>query len=181
MVVYPKSPEFDVATITPADYNSWPYKGPDDHDYTDVAGYVWFGILDFCGCRSDSLYELTFEMLHKLYVAKLTGGSYYYDFKGKSRTETDLQELILHALHAHDLTEHGSGIRGGWLTDKGIEVCKLIWPNHKPLEGARIEFQERPGMATDIWRLIGSNGREIRHYDNEGDAIMACDELNGGK
>jgi len=108
------------------------YEAPDGCHYESRQSYVWTGVMKFCGCYSDSLFNLFFDILAKLYRAKLEGGSYFYEYKNKTEAETDLQELILHALDAHDFAEHGTSVRGCWLTDKGVELCKLVWPDGPP-------------------------------------------------
>jgi len=100
----------------------------DKCEWESYEQYVWSGVLDLCGCYSESLFDLTFEILGKLYEAKITkDGSYFYDYKEQSQHYTDLQELILHNLSRANLTEHGCSVRGGWLTDKGFKLCEMIY------------------------------------------------------
>ncbi len=44
----------------------------------------------------------------------------------RSDLETGRQELIAHLLCHLELTEHGSSVYGGWLTEKGIDVLGFL-------------------------------------------------------
>lgn len=102
--------------------------------------YIWSHMLGFCGCSGESE-TYTFQILKKIYDESLKeDGSYYYEYKDVSDHWLALQELILMILDKADLTEHGSSVRGCWLTDKGKEVCKKIdelnlWEEPKSKEG----------------------------------------------
>lgn len=102
--------------------------------------YFWCEILGFCGCYSESLYALTFSILAKLYAAKCAGTSYYYIEKPEVEfvrgvaiprvpTDTDLRELVLHVFDGKKLAEHGTAVRGCWLTDRGLQVCEFVFNN----------------------------------------------------
>ena len=47
--------------------------------------------------------------------------------------DSGFQHLILYILDHFDLTEHGSGVGGGWLTDKGKAVLEAL--NRESLDG----------------------------------------------
>lgn len=103
------------------------YFSDDGDRFDSVREYVWISVLEFCGCYNDELFEKVFAVLMAMYEAKSGGTVRYYD-------GTILEELILHVLTSKELCEHGTGVRGSWLTDKGVELCKLIADADKPKE-----------------------------------------------
>jgi hypothetical protein len=103
------------------------YTAPDGCRYESPKNYAWVGLLGFCGCYSHHLYDLTFDILQKLYIANQTDDGYFYDYIDKTDDHKSLQELILHVFDDKGWTEHGSSVRGSWLTSEGLEVCNLIW------------------------------------------------------
>lgn len=76
--------------------------------------YLFIGILKGCGCgRSDELARDVATIF--LAIAKDENAhTLIY--------ENSYHELIAHWLHAAELTEHGTGIGGSWLTERGKAV-----------------------------------------------------------
>jgi hypothetical protein len=92
------------------------------HDYKE---YVFIGLLGFCDCRDDKLYHDIFTVLEAYGKAAKEGELLYYD-KLLAGNPAKYVELILHCLTRAELLEHGSSLRGSWLTQKGQEVVEKL-------------------------------------------------------
>jgi hypothetical protein len=78
--------------------------------------WFWIAILGGCGCGSSE------EFANKA-VELLT----YFSSDDKDyHTLDNFTELMAHWFHGADLIEHGSNIRGSWLTDKGKQILGII-------------------------------------------------------
>ena len=106
-------------------------------DYTDANRVFWKGddnpgvhewyfveIMGFCNCYDDNLFSdimavlAAFEQNNRLYYDK-------FNIEGPDK----YKELILHVMTDKGLLEHGSSIRGSWLTEKGLGIIKTIRSN----------------------------------------------------
>lgn len=105
--------------------NQFEYTAPDGISYDSPKQYIWIEVFGYCGCHDDYLFDLTFQILENLYQAKLKNTAWFYEYQNVSKEYCALQELILHSFDAKEITEHGSSVRGSWLTDKGIELAEL--------------------------------------------------------
>ncbi len=94
--------------------------------YENYREYFLLELCGLCGC-TDS--ELEIDILHvfQLYAETKPGESLYYD-KIFSTEPRKYVELILHILTKANLLEHGTSVRGSWITKKGKEVAKQLWP-----------------------------------------------------
>jgi hypothetical protein len=97
----------------------------DGRSFDSPCDYIWLEMLGFCGCYSRSLYDLTFKILQHLYEAHQKDEPWYYEYESKNEAETDLQELILHMFDAKRWTEHGTSVRGSWLTEEGARIASI--------------------------------------------------------
>lgn len=94
------------------------YEAPDGAWYASPEEYIWIGVLGGCGCGwSEHYAELAVKLL---------------EFFNTKHMERDLKfiddyevELMAHWLDSKELIEHGGGIGGSWLTEKGKELLKL--------------------------------------------------------
>lgn len=102
------------------------FLAPDGCNYDSPTRYL-ASTIGLCGCASDSLEELAVYLMKKLYEADVNEESFYYEYKDKTELEQDHQELMLHVLDRSKLTEHGSAVRGSWLTDEGRKMCELLF------------------------------------------------------
>ena len=102
------------------------FLAPNGCNYNSPTRYL-SSVIGLCGCASDSIEELAVYLMKKMYEARINDTSFYYEYKDKTELEQDHQELMLHMLGHADLTEHGSAVRGSWLTDKGVEMCKILF------------------------------------------------------
>lgn len=109
--------------------NKW---NEESFEYTDTEGVSWsspknkfsISVMGFCGCTSDHLVDLAWNMFVALYQASKSEGSWFYDYKEKSEDYCSLQECILAILDKQEIIEHGSSIRGSWLTEKGKKMAE---------------------------------------------------------
>ena len=92
------------------------------HDYRE---YVFMKLLGFCDCWDEKLYNDIFTVLKAYRKAAQKGMLVYYD-KLLVGNPDKYVELILHCLTRAELSEHGSSIRGSWLTQKGQEVVSKL-------------------------------------------------------
>jgi hypothetical protein len=98
----------------------------DEFDYIDQNGtsydspqqWLW-SILGGCGCgSSDELAERAVKVL-KLFTTEHMERSW-------SIYDDPTNEVIAHWMDSKGLIEHGTGIGGSWLTDKGKEIYEAI-------------------------------------------------------
>lgn len=116
-------------THSKADRKKWWLKkdGLGEFSYIDQDGvshdmpetWLW-SILGGCGCgSSDHLSDRAWEVLsHFGEEIKERDFNFIYD--------NELNETLAHWLDSFELIEHGSGIAGSWLTEKGKEVYQSI-------------------------------------------------------
>jgi hypothetical protein len=96
-------------------------------EYTDEEGIVYRSyheyVEDLCGlceCRDDDIPQDIFTVLEKYRTSEYNQTSYTdFDIEGPLK----YKELLLHLLDGKGLLEHGTSIRGSWLTDKGKKVA----------------------------------------------------------
>lgn len=120
------------------------YVGPDGCHYVSAKQYAWITAFGFCGCYDDGLFDLTFEILEKLHKASLPGGEhYYYEYEGVTDERKWVQELILHVFDDKELTEHGGSVRGSWLSEKGRELCALVFAEPPAQKTPQAKEEER--------------------------------------
>lgn len=103
------------------DEDAFGFTCPEGMSYCSVREYVWLGVMGFCGCYDDALFKEFFHVMGKLWEARSNDESWHYEC-----TSDKLQELILHCLNEKKLVEHGGSVRGSWLTEKGIRLCKML-------------------------------------------------------
>lgn len=73
-----------------------------------------------CGCGSPSLvWELVMEYLTRPAAADR-------DFPVFMDPETPGDWMLLYAVNYARMTEHGTGIRGGWITEEGTEALEFL-------------------------------------------------------
>jgi len=112
------------------------------YDYTDEEGCSWESIEDWflidqfglCGCYDETIVLEIRTLLKELYNAHKADKSFYYtDPKAQDRNLffDAFRELILHRFDRKGWTEHGIGVRGCWLTDKGVEMYEKIYGEKK--------------------------------------------------
>ncbi len=80
--------------------------------------------MGFCGCYDDELMEDVIAVLMAFDADKPP----HYSTLPISGPDK-YRELILHAMDNAGLIEHGTSIRGSWLTDKGKEVLQTVKKN----------------------------------------------------
>jgi hypothetical protein len=107
-------------------------RDPYEHEYIDEKGvsyhhyreYVLLELLGMCGCYDTQIENDVVVMLHCLN----RGGFPYDSFlaPGLRDHERAYIELILHMLDHAGLTEHGSSVRGSWITNKGRLVADRL-------------------------------------------------------
>jgi len=102
------------------------YKAENGVGYDSPKQYFGIEVMGFCGCASDYLIDVTWNIINGLYLAKKNDESWFYDYEGKKEDYTSLQECILFILDSKEIIEHGSSIRGSWLTDKGFAIIDKI-------------------------------------------------------
>ena len=100
------------------------YVDSDGCSWDDARSRYLMGELGFCGCSDDYLGDLAWKITNELYTAKTTNNDWFYEYKDKSDDFLALQECILLLMEKEKLIEHGTSIRGSWLTDKGLDVIK---------------------------------------------------------
>jgi hypothetical protein len=100
---------------------------PQDDGWIDQDGTFWeslrdwffIGILGGCACGTGEVPTLAIELLD--YFAK------EHVDRGSNPVYSDrAAEAIAHWFDAKDLIEHGSGIAGSWLSDRGRAVHSLL-------------------------------------------------------
>ncbi len=110
------------------------FLAPDGCHYENYSDYVWSGLLGFCGCSGESQ-EMLFSILKKLHKAKKNlldenykGNErfYFYEYENVSKEWKGFQELCLMIFDKLGWTEHGSSVRGSWLTSEGYEITKKM-------------------------------------------------------
>ena len=95
-----------------------------DDNSPGVHQWYFIEVMGFCGCYSDDLFSdimavlWEFEKKPCLYLVAI-------NLEGPDK----YKELILHVMTDKGLLEHGSSIRGSWLTEKGKQVIKTIREN----------------------------------------------------
>lgn len=45
----------------------------------------------------------------------------------KTLSSVDTRTALARLMYERGLTEHGGSVRGGWLTEKGVKICKLAF------------------------------------------------------
>lgn len=140
----------------------------DDNDVTriredDVPGvHSWYFIevMGFCGCYSDDLFSDIMAVLRKFEKKPCL----YYDAINLDGPDK-YKEMILHVMTDKGLLEHGSSVRGSWLTERGKQVIKTIMDNewgflrNRNISSENCQ-QHRDAMAD---RLSIRGGRHIHH------------------
>lgn len=109
-------------------YNLKENKNPNEYSkYIDQDGVSWSsikawfftGVLGGCGCgSSDELGERAIVVLENFASDDWENRFSVYD--------NEADEVLAHWMHSRDLIEHGSGISGSWLTEKGKNVFEII-------------------------------------------------------
>lgn len=100
----------------------WPKSLMNDGDDDPATEFDLHGIVKFCGCGCPEVAAVWLRDLLKLLDA---GGMERFrkidaHFKaGEPYVSTPLYWLIMYWLDAEGWTEHGGGVSGAWLTDKG--------------------------------------------------------------
>lgn len=111
----------------------------------DEANYIvqhyYFDVLEFCGCYTP---EVALNLIEE--------GLERFDRDGDkewvSQTEWVDNNLILaYLLSSLDLTEHGGGIGGSWLTAKGKKLLEAL-----KLSNDKWEDFEKYGYNTDTFK-----------------------------
>lgn len=85
--------------------------------YTDPTGTTWdsyeqyvtIGLCGLCGCGRNSIKADIIAVLRDTEQLVEVPDTEYY-------------ELMLHLLDDKELVEHGTSVRGSWLTDRGKEI-----------------------------------------------------------
>ena len=92
-----------------------------NYEYTDNKGVSWnspqerfvIGLCGICGCGLD---QIKYDIIQV-----------FIDIaEDRQIKDTKYNELILNVLTHADLLEHGTGIHGSWLTDKGKAEYKKL-------------------------------------------------------
>lgn len=92
-----------------------------DCHYESPADFLWFYVLNGCGCGSSSDFK---EEAWKLFE------DFALDREEKwNLYENPLRELLGHWLDSKDLIEHGTSIRGSWLNDEGKKLYETLKNN----------------------------------------------------
>jgi hypothetical protein len=91
------------------------FEAPDGCFYENPAEYLWTGVMGGCGCGDGSLPDLAVEVLR-----------YFSTMQRDWNEFTREMEIIAHWFDSLDLIDHGSSIRGSWLTDKGKTVLATL-------------------------------------------------------
>lgn len=110
-----------------------------DDDYyenmiEDEDGISWPGgmrgmfegkILGFCGCSNEEIIDDVINVF-KCFIRDRKGefNAYYTHIAKELNLDLKYVELILYLLDDKGLLEHGTAIRGSWLSDKGEEIAK---------------------------------------------------------
>lgn len=77
----------------------------------------WVEQLGLCGCSGYSEKHVE-DVFSRLYCAHVNDESFYYDYSNEKIAA--IEELVLMIFDKVGLTEHGSSVRGSWLTPKGV-------------------------------------------------------------
>lgn len=96
-----------------------------DHDWKDQSGCSWssptswffIDILGGCGCGLTESEERAVALLENFAAEHADRKDFKWDVG---------YEILAHWFDSHNLIEHGSGITGSWLTDKGREIYEVI-------------------------------------------------------
>jgi len=100
------------------DGSDW-YKDQDGISHESPEDWLW-SFLGGCGCGSHD------EILARVRTVFHLFGTDYRERGGWSIYDDLTDELIAHWLDHAGLIEHGSGIGGSWLTDKGHQVYNSL-------------------------------------------------------
>lgn len=86
----------------------------------------WIEELGFCGCYGES-FVFFFQVLDEIWQKNKANEVYFYRYKETSDLEQGFQELCLMIMDKDQLTEHGSSVRGSWLTEKGRKLAEELF------------------------------------------------------
>lgn len=78
--------------------------------------------LGFCGCANDEITDDVINIFKEFYQDKKTYYAYYTKIAEKLKLDVKYVELILYLLDGKGWLEHGTSIRGSWLTEEGIAI-----------------------------------------------------------
>lgn len=90
------------------------FTGPDGCEYDTAAEYLWVGVLGGCGCGDVRNPQLAVDVLAYFATDLLARDSAAFTWE---------YEIVAHWFDSVGLLEHGSSIRGSWLTDKGKTIA----------------------------------------------------------
>lgn len=103
---------------------------------TEILGIFYFDILNFCGCgMPEKSCDYLLALLSLYYIGekdkgfltpRLFGGDFVVDMKLKYNLSDERLDFILKLLDSYEMTEHGSGVYGSWLTGYGMLVKNLL-------------------------------------------------------
>ena len=82
---------------------------------------VKVGMMNMCGCQSDEAFE---KLISLLELCERKDGQEWIGFEQmceKIGESSVITHILLQYLNNAKLIEHGTSIRGAWLTDKGKE------------------------------------------------------------
>lgn len=115
------------------------YKWEDDIaecGYDSPGDFLWFYILGGCGCGScDDFKDEAWKLFTDIAEDKEDKLDLY---------EKPEREILAHWLHNKNLTEHGTAIRGSWLTDEGKALYEAL--KKKPNSDEQNPVKVKVGM-----------------------------------
>jgi len=95
------------------------YIDQDGLHYDTPAEWLWIGILGGCGCGSA-------EHFAEESVRLLTDFATPMELRKNLAYDSEFYELLAHWIDSVGLIEHGTTVRGSWLTEKGKHVYEVI-------------------------------------------------------
>lgn len=92
--------------------------------YDGKEDFLWFYVLGGCGCgHSDDAREIAWKV---------------FEFFSSEKSERDIKvlnkiefEMVAHWLISKDIIEHGCSLSGGWLTEEGKKLFRLLIEKEK--------------------------------------------------
>ena len=97
---------------------------PDGENCKDLESAInsYYG-LNFCSCGSrDEVFEMILKVLnycHERFAEHNSGFPYDWLEKNIFHGDSIISLFVLYVLESLGITEHGSSVRGSWLTEKG--------------------------------------------------------------